>query len=831
MTPAQTPHGHCDETDHPCMPGRSTHPKCPRAIAGWLAALSLAVTACAPAAGDLQPIQRIQDLPASTITLQVVDEVGLPLPSANLTVAGRGLAADDTGSVAYVADQPVLGMVTAPDHLTMPIVLTPEMEKTQTVRLLRRLGDDGTPRIVLHFAGDTMMGRRYQEPTRADTPVVTTVDEDAARSVVADVAAVFGAADLSSLNFESVIGTLPTSAAYPGKRFLLQSPPSVIAALEALGTDVATMGNNHLNDWQAAGVASTLRYLEEAGIAAPGAGATDEEARRLKILDVFGVGIAYLSYTTVTGDFVNDSLPRSDEPRPADVAGDDAWQWAAQPFGFGTAADADPLPIGSYRPGDVWAWFREAERTLTDEQAGAAWASMIEVYPELQDWVARRDHGGAAWFRSAAVEADIANARSAGADLVIVQLHGGYQFAEVASQFLTSATHTSVDAGADLVVGHHPHVLQGFEWYRDRLIAYSLGNFVFDQDFLSTFSSAVLRTVFEGDRLVEARVFPLTLDGYRPVPLAGDAADRLLRMLNVRSAGVLQSVRMPDRTIGNVIAESTARPAAVVGEHGSGRITVVPETQMVTFTTGDDGTLDLPPDTMLEASVVPSVWFGRDLFGYGNFEDVLADDHGEGGVHWSLDPESTTVRLTRDPSVVTGNYYIALSTRDTYTKDVVVRPIARVTPRDHRIADRDGDGVDGRAEYSVRLKARRTGVTEPFFRIDAYHFFDADPTEDPESTLLRQMQVTIEVPADGNWHELDVPIPAAVFADADGLRVNAALVYLGVPPPVKGATDIAFDDIAIIEWRAAAQLPPGTWHEVDVLRTNSPEMTVEFGSR
>ena len=210
---------------------------------------------------------------------------------------------------------------------------------------------------------------------------------------------------------------------------------------------------------------------------------------------------------------------------------------------------------------------------------------------------------------------------------------------------------------------------------------------------------------------------------------------------------------------------------------------------------------------------------------------MLADGRSDGGLHWSLDSDSEVVRLMRDPSFVTGNYYVALSTRDTFTKDVVVRPVARVTPLDHRVADRDGNGLDGRAEYSVRLQARRTGVTEPFFRIDAYHFFDADPTEDPESTLLRQMQVTIDVPADGNWYELDVPIPAAAFADADGMRVNAALVYLGVPPPVKGATDVAFDDIAIIEWRAAAQLPPGTWHEVDVLRTNSPEMTVEFASR
>ena len=185
-----------------------------------------------------------------------------------------------------------------------------------------------------------------------------------------------------------------------------------------------------------------------------------------------------------------------------------------------------------------------------------------------------------------------------------------------------------------------------------------------------------------------------------------------------------------------------------------------------------------------------------------------------GGVHWSLDPGSETARLVSEPSVVTGNYHIEMSTRDTFTQDVVVRPVARVSPADHRFVDADGNGLDGRAEYSVRLLVRRSGATLPFIRIDAYHFFDADPTEDPESTLLRQMQVTIDAPADDRWHLVDVAIPAAAFADVDGMDSNAALIYVGVPPPVKGESAVAIDDVSVIEWRSVAELPPGTWHEV-----------------
>jgi poly-gamma-glutamate synthesis protein (capsule biosynthesis protein) len=70
------------------------------------------------------------------------------------------------------------------------------------------------------------------------------------------------------------------------------------------------------------------------------------------------------------------------------------------------------------------------------------------------------------------------------ADVVIVLLHGGIEITDVinnidANQRLEA--HTAIDAGAVLVVGSHPHVLQQIEPYHGGLIAYSLGNFVFDQ--------------------------------------------------------------------------------------------------------------------------------------------------------------------------------------------------------------------------------------------------------------------------------------------------------------------------------------------------------------
>jgi len=66
-----------------------------------------------------------------------------------------------------------------------------------------------------------------------------------------------------------------------------------------------------------------------------------------------------------------------------------------------------------------------------------------------------------------------------GANAVVVSLHFGQEYHTLHNTAQTSIAHAMIDAGADLVIGHHPHVAQGLEIYRDRTILYSLGNFVF----------------------------------------------------------------------------------------------------------------------------------------------------------------------------------------------------------------------------------------------------------------------------------------------------------------------------------------------------------------
>ncbi len=91
------------------------------------------------------------------------------------------------------------------------------------------------------------------------------------------------------------------------------------------------------------------------------------------------------------------------------------------------------------------------------------------------------DRAGVAWATVEAVAEDVAAAAKE-ADVVIVSLHTGDEYRESANELQVALAHAAVDAGASLVLGHHPHVLQGVERYGEGLIIYSLGNFVFDFD-------------------------------------------------------------------------------------------------------------------------------------------------------------------------------------------------------------------------------------------------------------------------------------------------------------------------------------------------------------
>lgn len=137
------------------------------------------------------------------------------------------------------------------------------------------------------------------------------------------------------------------------------------------------------------------------------------------------------------------------------------------------------------------------------------------------------------------VKADIEKVRPS-ADLVIVSFHWGAELMTSAKDYQIELGHHAIDWGADLVLGHHPHVLQELELYKGRLIAYSLGNFVFGSESNRTNWSMMLLLTFSGNNLAKVEAVPIDVNNYRvkyqPRVLSGKTAREVLDSVNAVSA-------------------------------------------------------------------------------------------------------------------------------------------------------------------------------------------------------------------------------------------------------------------------------------------------------
>ena len=144
------------------------------------------------------------------------------------------------------------------------------------------------------------------------------------------------------------------------------------------------------------------------------------------------------------------------------------------------------------------------------------------------------------------ISKDVKALREAGCQIVIASIHWGSEYREDFTREQRSIGRQAIKAGADIVVGHHPHIVQGIEQYDDTYILYSLGNFIFggnvDPDDRDAYAARLTFTVYEEScDAPEVTIVPLRLtelaDGtdYRPVIAEGDEAERIVNRILKRS--------------------------------------------------------------------------------------------------------------------------------------------------------------------------------------------------------------------------------------------------------------------------------------------------------
>ncbi len=322
--------------------------------------------------------------------------------------------------------------------------------------------------------------------------------------------------DLAMINLELPL----TNADVPAdKAITLRGDPGIASSIREAGVDVATVANNHALDYGPEGLLETIEVLEDAGIAMVGGGTTLDKAIQPAILYAGGCTVAVFGLAS--------TLPPG---------------YAAGPRRSGIA----PVRANSR--------FRIDSVTL-DEQPGISPWVETEIVEEDVRRVCER----------------IVEVRSE-VDLVVVQVHWGIPngwcaaFQGPLADYQRPLGHALVDAGADLIVGHHPHTVHGVERYGRGLIAYSLGNFLFHSmaaeenlsvaengppyDLASLQTGEALETVLmevrvQDGRMRRARFLPACIDEKgEPEFLSGARTQAVLDRLIHQSARLATSVEI-----------------------------------------------------------------------------------------------------------------------------------------------------------------------------------------------------------------------------------------------------------------------------------------------
>jgi poly-gamma-glutamate capsule biosynthesis protein CapA/YwtB (metallophosphatase superfamily) len=231
------------------------------------------------------------------------------------------------------------------------------------------------------------------------------------------------AADLAFCQLETCL--TDQGIRLPQARHAVRGRPAIARALKHANFGVVSFASNHCMDWGAGALLETLDHLRAQGLDVGGAGANIQAARRPVIRNAGGARVAFLAYCSI--------LPMA--------------YWAEN-----NRAGCAPMR--------AWTHYEQIE----PDQPGTP--CRIHTYPHREDLARMRD--------------DIRAARQA-ANGVIVSMHWGIHFVPaVIADYQREVGRAAIDAGADLVLGHHAHILKGFEVYRGRAIFYSLGNFAVD---------------------------------------------------------------------------------------------------------------------------------------------------------------------------------------------------------------------------------------------------------------------------------------------------------------------------------------------------------------
>jgi len=289
-------------------------------------------------------------------------------------------------------------------------------------------------------------------------------------------------ADAAFTNFETLVHNFEYPGAAVSGGSYMASPAFVIDELKWAGFNLFAVANNHTFDFGVEGMRSTLRALTAAGVAHAGAGENLAFARAPAFLDTSAGRVALVSCAST---FTEGSYAGTQRP---DLKG----RPGLSPLRFSTIYGVDESTMQGLRVLARVATPNAATTTGPLRLGGATYeiAAKIGVRTEPS----KIDLDG--------ITASVRESRRQ-ADWVVVSIHaheGKPESREIPADFLVTFAHAAIDAGADVFVGHGPHVLRGIEIYKGKPIFYSLANFIFENETMP----------FQPNESYQAQDLPLT---------------------------------------------------------------------------------------------------------------------------------------------------------------------------------------------------------------------------------------------------------------------------------------------------------------------------------
>ena len=571
----------------------------------------------------------------------------------------------------------------------------------------------GSGPITVNFVGDVFTGRAYETYGGI-------IDTYGVEALFEPTLSIFGeAADVNVCNLE--VSYTDRGTPHPTKSVVFRSEPENIVGIQYAGVDIADLANNHIIDYGEIGMLDTMDLLDGMGIPHFGAGTDETAALQPAFWTENGIRLAFVGQCNRCGR-----------------------KWNYQPF----------LDAGPSKPGFAFFIPENVTRALDGLDA---LADVVIVQTHSGDEYQTAPPPGKA--AGPLITPDIVEASDIAPGDPDIRFRNEPTLDERALRRLV------LDSGADILINHHPHVLQGFEGHQGKLIAHSLGNFIFDLYYPETFPTLVLTLEIDKDGITDTRFTPAWIDDYIPQPALGNLGYEIMDRIADDSTP-MNALVVVDRDAGTArVHASRAGIDSTTVDHALELPLQVVDAQLVSAPTPLPGLGDLTALADASGLAGLEVRWGREILWHGGFEK-------EGATFWDDNTDDEWLDATLSH---TGSRCLALRRHDTDTAQTgtdLEKHLPCDPTREHSALGWLHAENAAEARIMLRFYVNRYSTT-PLSSTDLADRFTGD------CDWTRQ------------WVDLTTPYNAIYFD-----------IRCGTEPPATGTAMSWFDDLAMIEWES-----------------------------